>query len=260
VRTIHAFGALIVINSAAFGQNIAPPKYEVSSVKPNSDGEFHYAFRVGSDGSLYATGITLRRLMMTAYDAQGFRFIGGPSWVSDMQWDVQAKPSRPAADKEIRPMLRSLLEDRFQLRVHSETRNMPVYELTVSPKGSKLQTADNSKVKPDIRTGNGFIRFTRATVATFASQLSYALARPVIDETGISGEFNFDLEWTPLPGEDGGPASSGLPVGTPVQPAPTPDGLSVFTAIEEQLGFHLKSGRGPGQVIVIDSAQKPSAN
>jgi bla regulator protein blaR1 len=260
VRVIHAFGTLILINSVSFGQNIAPQKYEVSSVKPNSDGDFHSAFRIERDGTLYATGITLRRLMMTAYQVQGFRLVGGPGWVSDKRWDVQAKPSRAASDKQIGPMLRGLLEDRFQLRVHSETRNMPVYELTVGPHGSKLQRVDDSNIKLDIRTGTGFIRFTKATVATFASQLSYALARPVMDKTGISGEFNFDLEWTPVPGEDGGPTSSGLPAGTPEQPAPTPDGPSIFTAIEEQMGLRLKSGRGPVKVVVIDSAQMPPAN
>ncbi len=259
MRVVLVFSALTV-SSVAFGQIIEPPKYEVSTVKPNSGSDFHYAFRIEPDGTLYARGITLRRLMMTAYDAQGFRFVGGPAWVSDMRWDVQAKPSRPAADKQLRTMLRALLEDRFQLRVHSEMRNMPVYELTVGPKGPKLRTVDGSKIKSDIRTGNGLIRFTRATVATFASQLSYALARPVIDKTGISGEFSFDLEWTPVLGEDGGPTSSGLPSGTPEQPAPTTDGPSIFTAIEEQLGLRLKSGRGPGPVVVIDSAQMPSAN
>jgi bla regulator protein blaR1 len=81
-----------------------------------------------------------------------------------------------------------------------------------------------------------------------------------MDKTGISGEFNFDLEWTPVPGEDGGPTSSGLPAGTPEQPAPTPDGPSIFTAIEEQMGLRLKSGRGPVKVVVIDSAQMPPAN
>ncbi len=99
--------------------------------------------------------------MMAAYQVQGFRLVGGPGWVSDKGWDVQAQPSRAASDSEIWPMLRGLLEDRFQLRVHSETRDMPVYELMVGPKGKKLRAIDDSTTKPDIRTGNGFIRFTK---------------------------------------------------------------------------------------------------
>jgi hypothetical protein len=182
MHVTQTFGTLILINSVAFGQTIAPPKYEVSSIKPPADSDFQYRFNIEPDGMLYATGITLRRLMMTAYQIQGFRLVGGPGWVSNRRWDVQAKPSRAASDKQIWPMLRGLLEDRFQLRVHSETRNMPVYELTIGPHGSKLQTVDGSNIKLDIRTGNGLIRFTKATAATFASQLSYALARPVIDK------------------------------------------------------------------------------
>ncbi len=258
MRVTYLLGALLLMNSAAFSQRTAPPRYDVSSIKPSPDSD-PYTFHIERDGTLYATGITIRRLMMTGYNVQGFRLIGGPGWVAARRWDVQAKPSRPASGNEIPDMLRALLEDRFQLKVHSETRNRPLYDLTVAPGGSKLRRVEDSNVKQDIRIGNGSIRFTRATVATFASQLSYALARPVIDKTGISGEFNFALEWTPTPGENDGPTTSGLPPGTP-EPASTPDGPSIFTAIEEQLGLRLKSGRGPVAVVVIDSAQMPAAN
>ncbi len=176
---VRVFGTLILINSALFGQTIAPPKYEVSSIKPDADSDLRNAFRIEPDGTLYATGITLRRLMMTAYNVPGFRLIGGPGWVSAKRWDVQAKPSRAAlGTKEIRPMLRALLEDRFQLQVHSETRNMPIYELTVGPKGPKLHRVEDGKTKLDIRTGNGLIRFSKATVAmvTAAHPSAYEMA------------------------------------------------------------------------------------
>lgn len=241
-------------------QAVDPPKYDLSSVKPNADSDFRYTFRIERDGTILATGITLKRLIMTAYDFQGFRILGGPGWVSSKRWDVQAKANRAPSDAQFRETLRALLEDRFQLRTHSEKRNMRVYELTVGPKGSKLQRVEDSKIKLDIRTGNGFIQFTKATVATFASQLSYALARPVIDKTGIAGEFSFALEWAPVPGEDGGPTSSGLPPGTPEQPPSNPNGPSIFTAIQEQLGLRLKSARGPVEVLMIDGAQMPTAN
>jgi uncharacterized protein (TIGR03435 family) len=82
----------------------------------------------------------------------------------------------------------------------------------------------------------------------------------VIDKTGIAGGFKIDLEWTPVPGEDGGPTTSGLPPGAPEAAAPSPDGPSIFTAIEEQLGLHLRPARGPVEVIVIDKAEMPAAN
>lgn len=237
-----------------------PPKYEVASIRQNSDSDFRFAFRIEPDGTLAATGITLRRLMMTAYNVQGFRIVGGPAWVASRRWDLQAKPSRAASSDQIRPMLRALLEDRFQLHSHSEKQTMPVYELSVDRKGSKLQKVKKGETKPEVRVSPGSIQLTKATAATFASQLSYAVGRPVIDKTSLSGEFDFALEWTPEPGEDGGPTGAGLPLGTREQPASTPDGPSIFTAIPEQLGLRLKSGRGPVEAIVIDGVQMPSAN
>ncbi len=197
---------------------------------------------------------------MTAYDAQGFRIVGGPEWVVSRRWDVQAKPDRVVSPNQIRPMLRVLLEDRFQLRSHSEKRQLPVYELSVDRRGSKVQRAKESETNADVRVGTGLIQLTKATAATFASQLSYALGRPVIDKTSLSGEFNFALEWTPEPGEDDGPTTSGLPPGTPAEAASTQDGPSIFTAIQQQLGLRLKSARGPVDVIVIDHVQIPADN
>jgi uncharacterized protein (TIGR03435 family) len=254
--------AIVLLMTAlvGYGQSIEPPKYEVASIKPNAASDFRFAFRIEPSGPLAATGITLKRLMMTAYNVQGFRIVGGPDWVISRRWDVQAKPDRVVSPDQIRAMLRALLEDRFQLRSHSEKRQLPVYELTVDRKGSKVQRVNDSETKADVRVGAGLIQLTKATAATFASQLSYALGRPVIDKTGLSGEFDFALEWTPEPGEDGGLATAGLPPGASDQLASISDGPSIFTAIPEQLGLRLKSGRGPVEVIVIDDVQLPTAN
>ena len=100
---------------------------------------------------------------------------------------------------------------------------MPVYELAVDGKGSKLPGVKDSETEPVVRVATGSIQLTKATPATFASQLSYALGQPVIDKTGLSGEFDFALEWTPETGEDGGPTTSGLP------PAPKSSPLQLRT-------------------------------
>jgi uncharacterized protein (TIGR03435 family) len=252
---------LLMTTLVGYGQSgVEPPKYEVASIKPNTDNDFRFAFRIEPSGRLAATGITLKRLMMTAYNVQDFRIVGGPDWMVSRRWDVQAKPDRVISPGQIRPMLRALLEVRFQLRSHSEKRQLPVYELSVDRKGSKVQRVKESETKADVRVGAGLIQLTKATAATFASQLSYALGRPVIDKTSLSGEFDFALEWTPEPGEDGGPTTAGLPPGANDQPASTSDGPSIFTAIPEQLGLRLKSGRGPVEVIVIDDVRMPTAN
>ncbi len=249
----------------AFAQQpvtLQPPKYEVSSIKPNAGSDFRYNFHIEPNGTLAATGITLKRLMMTGYRHQGYRIVGGPAWLDSQRWDVQAKSSvsRAVSNDEFPQMLRTMLAERFQLDTHSETRSLPIYELVVDRRGSKLRRVDGGKTKLEIQTGNGLIRFTKATAATFASQLGYALGRPVLNKTGLSGQFSFALEWTPVLGEDGGPTTSGLPAETPEQPPSIADGPSIFTAITEQLGLRLESGRGPVEVLVIDHAEKPDGN
>jgi uncharacterized protein (TIGR03435 family) len=213
------------------------------------------AFQIEPGGTLAATGITLKRLMMTAYNVQDFRIVGGPDWVATRRWDVQAKPDRAASPGQIRPMLRALLERRFQLRSHAEQRELPVFELILDRGGSKVPRVKDIAAKADVRVGAGLIELTKATSATFASQLSYALGRPVIDKTSLAGEYDFALKWAPEPGEDGGPTP-----GAAEQPVSHPDGPSIFTAIREQLGLQIKSGRGPVQVVRIDDVQLPTPN
>lgn len=234
---------------ASYGQSGAvPPKYDVASIKPNTDTDFRFAFRIEPGGALAATGITLQRLMMTAYNVQNFRIVGGPDWLTTRRWDIQAHADHPASPAQIRPMLRALLETRFQLHSHSEVRQLPVFELSVDHKGSKVPRVKDPETKADVRVGAASMELTKATAATFASQLSYALNRPVIDKTNLSGEFNFALKWTPEPSE------------TTDQPASAPNGPSIFTAITEQLGLRLKAEHGPVEVIVIDDVQLPLAD
>jgi uncharacterized protein (TIGR03435 family) len=186
--------------------------------------------------------------MMSAYNVQDFRIVGGPDWLTTRRWDVQAKPDRPATQGQIRPMLRALLETRFQLHSHSEVRQLPIFELSVDRKGSKVPRVKDPEAKLDVRLGPGSIQLTNNTAATFASQLSYSLNRPVVDKTNLSGKFDFALRWSPDPSE------------TTDQPASVPNGPSIFTAITEQLGLRLQSGRGPVEVIVIDGVQIPGAD
>jgi uncharacterized protein (TIGR03435 family) len=250
---------LLTITLAAHSQPAAQPKYEVASIKPNTDSDSRVTFQIEPDGTLSATGITLMRLMMTAFNAQNFRIVGGPDWVSSRRWDLQAKPNRATRPDEVRPMLRALLEDRFQLHTRTQIRRRPVYDLTLDRKGPKLRRSD-AESERSVRLSVASIRMTKATPATFASQLSYALGRPVIDKTKLTGNFDFTLEWTPEPGDDAGMAFAVQPPGTSDQPAPTPDRPSIFTALPQQLGLRVKSARGPVDVVVIDSVLLPSAN
>ena len=243
----------------SFGvQFTEPPKYEVASIKPNTDNDSDYAFHIGPDGSVTAAGITLKRLMMTAYNVQGFRILGGSEWVSSKRWELRARPGRPASPDQVRGMLRALLEERFLLNTHAEIRELPVYDLVVDPKGGKVPAPKDGK--PTIRVANGSIELSNAMPGTFASQLSYALGRPVIDKTGLSGNFDFSIQWMPDSGWNGDPTTASSPPGTLEEQSSNSDGPSIFTAIREQLGLLLKSARGPVEVVVIDRVEFPTGN
>lgn len=234
--------------------------YEVASIKPNHDSDSQFMFRIEPSGTVAATGITLRRLMMTAYGVQGFRIVGGPDWVSSRRWDLQATHEGAVSAEQVHEMLRALIEERFRLRTHAEMRNIPVYELVIDHRGARVPAPRSTEEKPSIQVASGLIQLTNATPATFASQLSYALGRPVIDKTNLEGNFDFALKWKQLPNEDGGPTTSGSPQVANPESASREDGPSVFTAIWEQLGLRLKSGRGPVMVVVIDDVQMPTPN
>jgi len=180
--------------------------------------------------------------------------------VSSRRWDVRATHQGAVTGEQMDEMLRGLLEDRFKLRTHAEVRNLPVYELVIDHRGSKVPMAQNAQGEPSIQVAAGLIRMTNATASTFASQLSYALGRTVIDKTKLAGTFDFALEWKPLAGEDGGPATIGSPLVANPESVSHPDGASVFTAVREQLGLRLKPGRGPVDVVVIDDVQLPTPN
>jgi uncharacterized protein (TIGR03435 family) len=170
-----------------------------------------------------------------------------PAWIESQQWDVHAKHEGVTSIDQIRQMLLTLVAERFHLQTHRDTRNLPVYELVVERSNSKVPTTKDINAKLTVRVMPGSLQLTNATSATFASQLSYAMARPVLDKTNLTGRFDFTLEWTPLAGEDGGPTTAGLPPGTNEPRPPTSDGASIFTALREQLGLRLKATRSRRQ-------------
>jgi uncharacterized protein (TIGR03435 family) len=155
-----------------------------------------------------------------------------------------------------------LLEDRFQLKVLSETKEMPVFALVVATSGSKLipHAGEAIPYGQRFRLGLGLYSVKQGNIAMFVTELTRQLWRPVIDKTDLKGEYDFTLEWTPQPGQ-GGPESLGLPP-QPLESAPpvNPDGPTIFSALQEQLGLRLDSQKGSVEVIVIERVEKPSEN
>lgn len=258
--------------SAAGQANGPRESFEVASIKPSDPGGRNTFVNITPGGGFRATNVNTKFLIRVAYHVENFQLSGGPAWMSSDMYDIEARSSGgPEADirkmneaqrdefeKRIQLKLQSLLADRFRLQIHRETKDMPIYEMVVGKGGPKLTpaAADNGKGPRGMRMRPGAFEGMGATLPMLAQTLSDATSRKVIDKTGIAGNYDFKLDWTPAPGQmvpPPGPENETLP-------APDPSGPSIFTAIEEQLGLKLQATKGPVEVIVVDRVEKPSAN
>ncbi len=223
----------------------AEPAFEVASIKPNVSGARNSGYRRAGPGELNATNVTLKMLITMAYDVQGFQVTGGPGWIENDRFDVLAKPA-PGSDPSremLRRRVQSLLADRFQLVLHRTSRELPRFVLTIGKNGPKLHEATSST--SDMFDNGHQITAHRTTMATFAKiALQGELGRAVSDQTGLTGEYDFTLDWAPT--SETGETSA--------------DGPSFFTALQEQLGLKLESDKGPVEILVVDRAQRPSEN
>jgi uncharacterized protein (TIGR03435 family) len=240
---------------------------------------------MGRSGEFGATNMSLKTLIAEAYRVKRFEIDGGPGWIDSDTYDITAKPTvdpNPGATSKeayanVQLMLQTLLEDRYALKVHHETKELPVYALVVAKGGLKVQPSDC--VKPDAppppspapghaqpafcdnirvsRSGQNLVMTgTGITMARLISALSGATHRTVIDRSDYSQPFNATLEWA----ADQGAASPRAADGSD-SPAPADtSGASLFTALQEQLGLKLESTKGPVEVVVIDHVEKPTPN
>jgi bla regulator protein blaR1 len=261
--------------SLSAGANVPEYKYEVATIKPNkSGGNSHSSHATGDE--FMTSNASLLRLIRQAYGLQverrgedDGRVVGAPGWVETESYDIDAKMESSVADalKKLRPddqslarqqMLRALLVDRFKLAVHTETKEFPVYVLTLAKSGPKLHEAkpgdtyangyklpNGSPAGPGLDSdGDGKLTAQGVSSGELAQWLSRRLGRSVVDKTGLTGEYDFTLSWTPEDRESSGDPS--------VSPIPA--------AIQQQLGLKLESGKAPVEIIVIDHAERPSVN
>jgi len=248
----------------AFAQAQPRPSFEVASVKPGNPDSHQFGFNV-QPGRYIITNATMKMMIGEAYDVRNHQISGGPKWLDSERFTIEAKPKDAtpipggAAGMDLRPMLQSLLEERFKLALHRETRTEQVYELAVAKGGHKLKESsgpDSEGTTGIFSRGRGDLKATDAPIAMLAKILSQGLARSVIDKTGLPGKYDFALAYTPDPGE--GAAFRPLPADS--LPPADPDGPAIFTALQEQLGLSLESTKGPVEILVIDHAEKPDAN
>jgi uncharacterized protein (TIGR03435 family) len=242
------------------------PAFEVASVKPNKSGDQRFTMEPLPGGRIMVVNAPLRLLIRLAYRLQDFQIVNGPSWLNSDRFDIVAKAEGNPNEAQLSPMLQTLLADRFKLRTHNETRELPIYSLvtvkTDGRTGPQLHPAQPCFKSPDsaspqpapllgpvpcgFTVGRGKTSARGVTMDALASTLSNQVGRVVVDRTGLGGQFDLNFEWElPLTG-----TSDGL--------QPSADGASIFTALQEQLGLKLESARGPVDVLVIDSVQQPS--
>ena len=238
----------------------ANPSFEVATIKPNEGAGGGKGFGIrGRTFSAFHT--SLSDLIMFAYDVHSKQIVNGPDWIDKDKFDVTFVPDTEGApsNRQWKTMLQKLLADRFQLTFHHDKRELSVYVLTVAKGGPKNLTKSDD-------TGDGFsvpfrpvpggftlpIRNARMSDFTGFALQGGVLDRPVLDQTGIEGRYDFTLTWAPLGTEFGGTVP-------PPQPTDNPP-PALFTAIQEQLGLKLDAVKAPADVMVIDKAERPSAN
>jgi len=242
--------ALVLLAVAGLGAQ-AGPGFEVVSVKPTQPGSRGGPgpFVNTETGRLSARG-TLAFFIEYAYAVNGSYVEGGPGWIRSDRFDIDARqPANAQSFATMTAMMRTALADRFRLGVHRETRQVPVLLLTVARRGPKL-TRSASADEPETRGRPGELIATKISMAGLASQLSRSVGRMVQDRTGLNGFYNITLRAT---NDVQGPDRLGR---TPIDP----DAPSIGTALEEQLGLKLESGRGPVEFLVIDRAEHPTAD
>jgi uncharacterized protein (TIGR03435 family) len=233
--------------------------FDVASVK---QGDSAGRPEVGnSNGRSTAKNATLKTIMATAYQVPAFQISGGPGWVDSDRFDIEAEASDlKTGYVQLRLMMRSLLEDRFHMKVHREIRVSSLFSLVVAKGGLKVKLSPD-QMSPDasgsagptdgpprgrILMGPGVIVANAVSLSLLAKVLTPEMERPILDRTDLIGRFDFRLTWMPGSGGAGAVNAEDLP--------------SIFTALREQLGLELKSERGPVEFLVIDSAERPSPN
>jgi uncharacterized protein (TIGR03435 family) len=235
-------------------QTITRPQFEAASIKP-VPGSMDSAYGT-LPGRLSIVNGRLPIIIMEAYGLkQSFQLVGGPAWIRSARYDIQAKAQGVPAPDQLMLMLQDLLEDRFKLKVHRETRELPVFLLTLAKGGPKEFKAGTcvlpDPIKPTVESGpycgrNQLLRGrwdgSNIDLTKVVDGLSVLLDRKIIDKTGLTGLFDIHLE---------------LPPDSPSVDDAAP---SLNTVLQEQLGLKLESGKGPVEIIVIDHIERPTEN
>ncbi|HVV47942.1 MAG TPA: TIGR03435 family protein [Bryobacteraceae bacterium] len=245
----RVYRAIQLLLAACFATALTaqtPPRmaFDVASVKPSVSGA-----PSTSDiqpGRFHCTNKSVAWLMWIAYSIEDNQLSNAPDWVRSAGFDIEARTQAASAaemESHLGPLLQSLLEDRFHLKVHREDRQTTLYSLVVAKNGPKMKRSDtpNPSMGNSLQDGKMVLKAEGLSMGGLARFLSRQAGRPVADKTGLSGNYDVKLEWSP----DQNPDSAAD---------------SIFSAIQEQLGLRIEATKGPVSFVVIDSVERPSEN
>jgi uncharacterized protein (TIGR03435 family) len=253
---------IAAVAAPAFGQTTQPASqqqnspapafsFEAVTIKPDDTGN---GFLKLSPDSFTMGGMPAWVLIRSAYGVLlEDQVVGLPGWAKSEPISVQAKIDQETAAtlaklptmerwKQMQLMLQAMLADRFGLKAHCESRDLPIYELTVAKGGAKMKKTAADGFGGNATYASGKVTAREISVEALAANLSFTVGRKIVNKTGLEGGYDFTLDYAP----DGADASDPRP--------------SIFTALEEQLGLKLEPARGPVDVIVVDHIERPSAN
>jgi uncharacterized protein (TIGR03435 family) len=282
MRTLAALIALV--SGVVWGQATpapAPlPSFEVADVRIAKPGGKHDA-DILPGGKLVANYVTMKELIAVAWDVRESFVTGGPAWLNSEHYDIVAKAPPNAPDKDLEKMLQSLLKERFKLELHHEMKAMPVYALVVDKKGAKLTPSEQGdpakaekmepscKLQPSKQGTDGQALRTMGCTKMGMADLAERLPRmapayidlPVVDLTEIKGRYDFTLAWAPRRGADGMRGGQIASANSTMPATSDPDGLTIFGAVQKELGLKLDQRKHPMKIIVVDQVERvPTEN
>jgi len=233
--------------AATASQTTAAPMFDVATIKPSDPMQRNRGFHVGGS-RVNIENQDVITLVTVAYSVHPKQILNAPDWLATARWEIDGVADKDGklSVADVQVMLQKLLADRFGLKFKREQREIPVYALTVAKGGPKLEKSksDPNALPNQNGNGKGRMQFQNTTMTTFLLGMQDEFDRPLVDQTGLDGHYDFTLRWTP----------DGVPTGD----ADAPPGM--FTAIQEQLGLKIIPVKAPANVLVIEGAQKPTEN
>lgn len=250
----------VVFGCVLVAQSVPDLRFDVVAIKRSAPGSRINATATPGGNFAYQAA-PVKLMMMQAFEVQETQINGDPDWAEAELWDVTAKvenEARQLTPADVNPRLRALLAERFALKTHRETQQQPVFALVLAKGGHKMNRTAEARGSLVGSVRASMFRASGVGLGRFIQVLAASLGRPVLDKTGLSGEFDFEMSFSPDSVPDRGwpgnrPNAADQPPGDPTKP-------SLFVALEEQLGLKLESTKGPVEMLVIDHVERPSEN